>query len=39
MRERADLIHAQLGVESSPGQGTRVVLAIPAKSPVSKDDT
>jgi signal transduction histidine kinase len=29
MRERADLIEAQLSIESSPGEGTRISLRIP----------
>lgn len=36
MRERADLIRARLDVESLPGHGTTVVLALPATPPLSK---
>jgi signal transduction histidine kinase len=38
MRERADLIHAQLDIGSVPGQGTRVVLTLPDRPPLSKDN-
>ena len=37
MRERADLIHAQLDIESVPDRGTRVLLTLPARRPASKD--
>jgi signal transduction histidine kinase len=32
MRERAELIEGLLTIESTPGQGTRVVLTVPAQS-------
>jgi signal transduction histidine kinase len=33
MQERAELIEAQLAIESSPGQGTRIALRLPRGTP------
>ncbi|MGI5835234.1 MAG: sensor histidine kinase [Chloroflexota bacterium] len=38
MRERAELIDAQLDIHSSPGHGTRVILVVPLASAPAKSD-
>lgn len=36
MRERADLIDAQLSIQSKLGQGTKITLSVPLRAPVAQ---
>jgi len=36
MQERADLIEAELSIDSSPGQGTRISLRLPRATPMAE---
>ena len=36
LHERADLIGARLDIQSSPGQGTRVIVQLPASKPSAR---